>query len=155
MKTILRPKGKPGRPAKHGHASRSVKRSKTYSAWSAMKGRCFNMNNANFPHYGGRGITVCKRWMKFENFLLDMGTAPLSLELDRINNEGNYDPSNCRWATKQQQSWNTRQARLISYGGETMPIKAWAKKLGLDPETVKYRLGRWTIKDALTRSPRR
>ncbi len=92
---------------KHGHAFHS-RHSRTYTSWVCMKTRCFNPRHKNYGHYGGRGIVVCKRWMKFENFLKDMGKRPENRTLDRINVNGNYTPSNCRWATSQEQGWNKR-----------------------------------------------
>ncbi len=79
-----------------------------YRSWGAMKNRCENTNDDAYPNYGARGIKVCDRWQDFANFLQDMGPRPAGLSLDRINNDGNYEPSNCRWANRQQQSANRR-----------------------------------------------
>jgi hypothetical protein len=92
----------------HGH-SKNGKSSKIYCVWDAMRQRCFNPNTKGFKHYGGKGITVCDRWLVFKNFLADMGEAPAGLSLDRIDNNGNYEPSNCRWATRLVQNQNKRQ----------------------------------------------
>lgn len=98
------------RSLKHGHAQNNVI-SPTYISWQHMKTRCNKTNHVNYQHYGGRGIKVCKRWNKFENFLKDMGKRPKHRTLDRINNDGNYEPGNCRWATSSQQASNCRARR--------------------------------------------
>lgn len=87
-----------------------------YRTWSHMKGRCYTPTDAKFQHYGGRGITVCERWLNsFENFLSDMGERPPGLTLDRIDTNGNYEPGNCRWATPLVQSRNRRFCKAAGY----------------------------------------
>ena len=93
----------------HGYAGRGKKINRTYRIWANMKTRCFNPRATQFEYWGGRGITVCERWLLFENFLADMGECPLGLSLDRINNDGNYEAENCRWTTMSQQARNRRR----------------------------------------------
>ena len=94
----------------HGHG-RHDDLSPEYRTWKAMRQRCMNPRAKNYRHYGGRGITVCERWNTFTNFLADMGPKPKGRSIDRINNDGNYEPSNCRWATPKEQAKNTRKRR--------------------------------------------
>jgi len=95
---------------KHGHSSNGIL-TRTYNSWRKMKERCLNFEAINFDDYGGRGITVCERWMQFENFLADMGERPEGKTLDRYpDNDGNYEPGNVRWATPKEQYANRRQS---------------------------------------------
>lgn len=96
----------PGRT--HGHNSRK-KKSRTHRSWDHMLQRCLNPSNDSYKNYGGRGIRICERWMVFENFFADMGSRPPNKTLDRKDNNGNYEPGNCRWATPKQQMNNTRR----------------------------------------------
>jgi hypothetical protein len=126
-------------------------RSKIHWIWVAMKQRCSNPANKGYPDYGGRGITVCQRWMKFENFLSDMGDRPNGYSLDRIDNNKGYSKENCRWASVQLQSRNKRSSKLITFNNETLSESEWARKLGLSRGCVIARRKKgMTAEQALT-----
>lgn len=136
----------------HGQA-RTGKSSPEHQAWVNMRQRCVNPKNRNWKHYGGRGIRVCERWASFENFFADVGRRPSDEHtLERKNNDKNYEPDNCVWATQKQQSRNTRRNRLLTYQDQTMPLVAWAESLGLKFATLHARIVRlgWTVERALT-----
>ena len=132
---------------KHGLANTPVHR-----IWIGMHSRCRNPNLKEYPNYGGRGIKVCERWKSFENFIADMGIRPEGYSIDRIDNDGDYEPSNCRWATTRQQLNNKRTSRILAMNGESRTIAEWADKLGIDWHTIRNRVDRygWTIEKALT-----
>jgi len=93
---------------RHGHSPVGGT-DRTYKSWQMMKTRCTNLNYNHYKNYGGRGISFCEEWNKFENFLEDMGERPEHKSLDRINNEGNYEKQNCKWSTRTEQNNNTRR----------------------------------------------
>lgn len=95
----------------HGHR-RCGTGSPTYYSWSSMRRRCLNLEDSAYAAYGGRGITICERWDIFENFLVDMGERPRGTSIDRIDNDGDYEPGNCQWATSAQQNQNQRRTKL-------------------------------------------
>jgi len=112
---------------KHGFSGTSL-----HAIWTKMRDRCNNKNNANYCNYGGRGITVCSRWNDFRIFMLDMGKRPTRKHsVDRINNNANYTPANCRWATSKQQQRNTRRNIHISYSGTTLTFSEFVEKYKL------------------------
>lgn len=126
--------------AKHNHAKDGV-RTKVYTAWISMKERCNNPNNTHYHRYGGRGISLCKRWDKFENFLTDMGEPPTPKHsLDRINNSKGYTPSNCRWATKVEQANNRETNVLVKHKGKTLNLKQWSVELDVPYQLL---VNRW------------
>lgn len=115
-----------------------------------MLNRCRNDNIAEYPYYGGRGITVCERWQTFENFLADMGEAPEGTSLERIDTNGNYDPANCRWATAKEQANNRRNNRKVTINGVTRNASEWAQLAGLPTSTLFNRInGGWPECDLL------
>lgn len=130
--------------AKHGMAG-----TREYKAWAGMVQRCTNPKNAKWPRYGGRGITVCERWLSFENFRADMGARPEGMTIDRKNNGGNYEPGNCRWATQKQQGNNRGNNRHVVVGGRTMTVSEAARSAGLNLSTLRGRLrSGWPIERA-------
>ncbi len=119
-----------------------------------MLGRCKNPNDNVFHHYGGRGIRVCAEWStSYEAFLRDMGRRPSSgHSLDRIDVNGNYEPGNCRWATKTEQMRNTRDNHLLTHAGTTATLSEWSERTGINSHTLHTRVSRgWSAADALTR----
>jgi hypothetical protein len=145
------------RKFKHGHSVRG-KKSKTYQAWMDMKTRCYSKNHPSFPGWGGRGIKICKEWRNsFEQFLVDMGACPgPGYSLDRYpDNNGDYKPANCRWATISEQSNNKRirsDAVMITWKGKTKALEVWARELGFKRSTLYDRLlvHGWPVKKAFT-----
>jgi len=123
-----------------------------HETWCRMKQRCNNPKNPRYSSYGGRGIRVCDRWNRaFEAFLEDMGERPPGdYSIERIDNDGNYEPSNCRWATMREQSKNTRRTRLLTFDGKTRPARDWARLVGLEKATLLHRVrSGWEIERAL------
>lgn len=110
-----------------------------YNSWMAMKKRCSCKTDEHYKNYGGRGIKVCARWLSFGNFLADMGERPANMTLDRIDNNGNYEPSNCRWATVKTQRNNSRQNRYVSFNGITKSLSEWAELTGIKRITIQKR----------------
>lgn len=114
---------------------------KLYGVWKQMRYRCYQPNNPYYKWYGARGIKVCDRWRKsVAAFIEDMGPRPPGGTIERINNDGNYEPGNCRWATQQEQCCNTRQTILIEHEGKTQPMKHWARELGISYAVVQRRV---------------
>lgn len=130
---------------KHG-----MKGTATYRSWLSMRNRCQNPGNVAFHKYGGRGVSVCERWNVFENFLSDVGERPIGKTLDRIDNNGNYEPSNCKWSSPSEQSSNRSSTHWIEYGGSKLTLCATAKKFGIPRDTLGYRLqSGWSVDRAL------
>ena len=113
-----------------------------HNIWCGIRRRCRNPRDRIYAYYGGRGIRVCERWNDFSNFLADMGRRPSPAHsIDRFpNKDGDYEPCNCRWATRQQQMRNKRDNRLLTLRGRTQCAAAWAQELGLSVHTLRRRL---------------
>jgi len=126
-----------------------------YYIWNSMKARCYNKNSADYPRWGGRGIAVCDEWRNsFETFYTDMDPRPTPKHtLDRIDNDGNYGPSNCRWATRTIQNRNKGWKSTIEFHGESLTAAQWSRRLGGNRALVSKRLSRgWAVERALTTS---
>lgn len=120
-----------------GLCSHGFSGSPTYSSWSAMMNRCFRKDDVSYCYYGGRGITVCKRWQKFENFLKDMGIRPVGRSIGRMDNEKGYSKNNCKWSTVEEQSNNRRNSVFFSAAGRRLTVSQWSKLLGLSYDATK------------------
>jgi len=133
----------------HGHTSNG-KTSSTYKSWIAMRSRCQDSNHTFYKNYGGRGITVCDRWQKFENFLYDMGEKPKGYTIERKDNDGDYTPENCIWIPRSEQNKNTRTNRYLEYDGRRQILTDWAKELGVPHSVLQKRLALgWSIGQVL------
>lgn len=128
----------------------SIRRYYEHKSWRGMIDRCNNPQHKNYHRYGGRGIKVCERWLTFKNFLEDMGERPEGMTLDRINNDGDYEPSNCRWATPKEQAQNTSTNVNITINGETHCLTEWSRISGINCKTLRRRLQNgWDHNDLL------
>ena len=126
--------------------------SRLYNIWKHMKSRCNNPKDAKYHNYGGRGVEVCKEWNDFIPFYewAILNGYQDDLEIDRINNDGNYCPSNCRWVTRKVQCNNFSRNRLITYNGETRTMQEWSELLGVNKSTMSTRAWRgWSDKEIL------
>lgn len=125
-----------------------------YRVWRNMIERCGRPSNTHYASYGGRGISVCERWQEFANFFSDMGDCPAGMLIDRKDNDGNYCKDNCRWVTKTESANNKRNTVMVQFEGERLPVSEVAKRLGIKHKTLKYRLRRWPLLDAISRPVR-
>lgn len=134
------------RVTKHG-----LSHSATWNAWAMMVQRCVNPACDSFPRYGGKGITVCDRWLRFENFLEDMGERPPEMTIERVNGERGYSPENCRWATRKEQARNRSTNLLVEIGGVAKCVAEWAEEYGINRKCVYQRIRNgWDPVDAIT-----
>lgn len=122
-----------------------------YYSWNAMICRCTHKTHPSYKNHGARGIRVCTRWLKFENFLADMGKKPKGTTLEREDNDGDYRKSNCKWATRKEQQNNLRVNRRISFNGKSRTVAQWARKLGISDQTIYWRLNQdWSTEKVLS-----
>lgn len=123
-----------------------------YKSWIAAKARCFNKKDKGYKDYGGRGITMCDRWANsFQNFLSDMGEMPVGLTLERIYVNGNYEPNNCKWATKKEQASNRRSNVYLEHKGIKLTLSEWSRRVNINKQTISERIKRgWNTKRVLT-----
>lgn len=140
------------------HTTHGMARSPEYIAWRHMIDRCTNHKSQQYHNYGGRGITVCDRWLSFENFYADVGPRPTTdgerskYSLERNDNDGNYEPGNVRWATQPEQRRNCRENVWLEWDGRRMILQDWANHLSMDANTLWNRINQygWSVEDALT-----
>lgn len=120
------------------------------TAWGQMIARCYDPEHHKYASYGARGIRVCDRWICFRLFAEDMGERPEGMTLNRIDNDGNYSPENCEWASHTEQNQNRRDNRNITFQGETLCVTEWARRLGMRRETLRKRLDLgWTVEQSM------
>lgn len=132
-------------------ATHGMSKSLIYGVWNTMNMRCNNPSVKSYPRYGGRGIKVCERWGKFENFLEDMGEPETGMTLERKDSDGEYSPENCIWANHRDQSRNKSNNRWLTDGNETLLIEDWAKRLGCTHTAIIHRIKNgWDEKRAVT-----
>lgn len=122
-----------------------------YWIWMAIKARCSNKKHKEYKNYGGRGISICARWALFEHFYADMGDKPEGMSIDRKDNDGNYEPGNCRWATPVEQTVNRSTTKYITWEGKTMCVAHWEKYLGFKKSLIRLRLkAGWPLEKVFT-----
>jgi len=127
-----------------------MSRTRTWKSWDAMKQRCLNQNSPDYPRYGGVGIKVCKKWLKMDGFLEDMGERPEGKTLDRIDNSGNYESGNCRWATASEQQFNKRSNLKLEHQGKIRSIVELSEESGVPLKVLRWRLEHnWDLNQAL------
>jgi hypothetical protein len=147
-----------GRAKLHPSRKHGLSSTLEYHAWQQMRLRCTDPKHAAYPNYGGRGITVCERWLEsVADFIADVGPKPTPKhELDRIDNDRGYEPDNCRWATRKVNDRNRRSNRRLTHNGETLTLAEWCERLGLPGDTVMKRIAAgWTVAAALETPVRR
>lgn len=130
--------------------SGGVKRTKIYQVWDGMIQRCSNKNHKHYHRYGGRGIAVCDKWRCFDYFYQDMGDPPEGMQIDRENNDADYEPSNCRWATSKINNRNKSDNHIITYYKKSKTLEEWGEITGIKANTILTRIRRgWPIGESL------
>lgn len=140
---------------KHGCCRRKVPKERVYKIWAGIKNRCLNDNNQAFSRYGGREISICEEWLNFETFkswALNNGYKD-DLTINRIDVNGDYEPSNCRWATPKEQANNRRNSTLLTFNGETHTLSEWENITGISQKVISSRINKlnWSIENSLTK----
>ena len=139
---------------KKGHITHGESKTRLYTTWCNVRDRCKNPNAPEYPRYGGRGISVCEEWLSYEPFrdwAMSNGYSSV-LSIDRIDNNGDYSPNNCRWATAKEQANNTRRNRYLELDGVRLSVSEWARRLGINQATLSMRINKygWSAEKALT-----
>lgn len=139
------------------HRTHGMSKTSVYRTWSHIKDRCYRENDKSYKDYGARGIAVCDEWKNsFQQFYEHVSALPhfgeIGYTLDRINNDGNYEPGNVRWATKKTQNNNRRNMRLLAYNGKSQTLTEWSKELGVDVKLLWQRIYRqnMTVEEAFS-----
>lgn len=136
-----------------GKKTHGAARTPPYRAWTAMLNRCRNPSNPAYAYYGGRGIKVCERWLDYASFLEDMGPRPAGMTLERLDNERGYEPENCCWATRKEQTRNNRRNHYLTAGGERMLLTDWARRLGISAAALHKRIQRGWSEERVCLTP--
>ena len=135
------------------HEKHGKRKTRLYRIWANIKTRCYNTNDPHYERWGGKGIIMCDDWKNSFKAFYDWAIANGyndKLTIDRIDNNGNYEPLNCRWTTVAEQNQNKKNVILLSYNGVTMSCGAWSKKLNLGKNTIRLRYNKgWTIEECL------
>lgn len=136
-----------------GRRIHGMSKTPIYWLWMGMKERCRNPNHIVFKRYGANGIKVCERWKSFENFYADMGDKPKGKTLDRVNNDGDYSPDNCKWSSYKEQANNRSNSISLELNGKRMSLLRWAEKIGIKPDTLYKRVDKgWPVEKVLSRT---
>ncbi|MCQ2270959.1 MAG: hypothetical protein MJZ52_07020 [Bacteroidales bacterium] len=136
-----------------GHLKHGLRKTRLYRIWSNIKTRCHNQNDKHFSQWGARGVTMCEEWKNdfksFYDWAMSNGYSD-DLTIDRIDNNGNYEPSNCRWTSYKEQNQNKRNVIILEYDGKSMSATAWAKELNIGHDTIRQRFHKgWTVEECL------